>query len=176
MEAFDEVERAMLANLLGGRRPQLRVESSRVPRQQHGGAGRPAAARQSQQQQQPRQAPARAVAQQPAAPAADDLRARRILDIGRVIKQIDQRTTPEQRHAMATAWVTLDLSAPQVGAWLAAGIAPKDHELARDCVRHGLTPQDLKTRIDGVRAVDRLSEDGVASVAAQLHGATSTAA
>src|SRR3954447_25240873 len=150
----------MLANLLDGRRPRRR--SSEMPTRSN---------RQHQPPQQRRQAQSvpRAVipAPAPAAPAASR-DATRVLDIGRVIKQIDPRTTPEQRHAMATNWTRLDLTAAQVLAWLPAGILPTEHALAATCLDRGLTPQDMKTRVEGVRVVERLRSEGVDGVVALL--------
>ncbi|WP_161358352.1 hypothetical protein [Streptomyces sp. SID3343] len=89
-----------------------------------------------------------------------------------MIKQIDPRTTPEQRHAMATSWTQLDLTAAQVLAWLTAGILPSEHALAATCLDRGLTPQDMKTRVEGVRVVERLRSEGVDGVVALLRTGT----
>ncbi|WP_143657870.1 hypothetical protein [Embleya scabrispora] len=159
MEDLDAVEQAMLANLLDGRRPRRR--SSETPTRSN---------RQHQPPQQRRQAQSvpRAVIPAPAPAAAPNRDATRVLDIGRVIKQIDPRTTPEQRHAMATSWTQLDLTAAQVLAWLTAGILPTEYKLAAACLERGLTPQDMKTRLEGVRVVERLRSEGVDGVVALL--------
>jgi hypothetical protein len=158
-EDLDAVEQVMLANLLDGRRPRRR--SSEMPTRSN---------RQHQPPQQRRQAQSvpRAVIPAPAPAPAANRDATRVLDIGRVIKQIDPRTTPEQRHAMATNWTQLDLTAAQVLAWLTAGILPTEHALAATCLDRGLTPQDMKTRVEGVRVVERLRSEGVDGVVALL--------
>jgi hypothetical protein len=158
-EDLDAVEQVMLANLLDGRRPRRR--SSEMPTRSN---------RQHQPPQQRRQAQSvpRAVIPAPAPAPAANRDATRVLDIGRVIKQIDPRTTPEQRHAMATNWTQLDLTAAQVLAWLTAGILPTEHTLAAACLDRGLTPQDMKTRVEGVRVVERLRSEGVDGVVVLL--------
>ncbi|MFI6978201.1 hypothetical protein ACIBSV_06350 [Embleya sp. NPDC050154] len=160
MEDLDAVEQAMLANLLDGRRPRRRTsETPTRSNRQH---------QPPQQQRRQAQSVPRAVIPAPVPAAAPNRDATRVLDIGRVIKQIDPRTTPEQRHAMATSWTQLDLTAAQVLAWLTAGILPAEYKLAAACLERGLTPQDMKTRLDGVRVVERLRSDGVDGVVAQL--------
>ncbi|MFF7242912.1 hypothetical protein ACFZBU_03325 [Embleya sp. NPDC008237] len=160
MEDLDAVEQAMLANLLDGRRPRRR--SSETPSRSNRQHQPP------QQQRRQAQSVPRAVIPAPAPTAAPNRDATRVLDIGRVIKQIDPRTTPEQRHAMATSWTQLDMTAAQVLAWLTAGILPTEYKLAAMCLERGLTPQDMKTRLDGVRVVERLRSEGVDGVVAQL--------
>ncbi|MDI2132146.1 hypothetical protein [Yinghuangia seranimata] len=157
---LDALERLMLANLLEGRQPRRRATI--VPKSQRNSDSRQSA---PQQRTASRNAPARAAIPSPSAShQVPDLRANRQLDIGRVIKQIDPRTTPEWRSEMAAAWVRLDLTAAQVHAWLTAGLLPAQHELAKECIARGLTPADMKSRIDGVRVVERLRGDGVDGV------------
>ncbi|MCF2526323.1 hypothetical protein [Yinghuangia soli] len=161
---LDALERLMLANLLEGRQPRRRAA---MPQAQRNSANRQSA---PQQRNQSRNAPAaRASIPSPAAPAqVADLRQTRRLDVGRVIKQIDPRTTPEWRSEMAAAWVSLNLTAAQVHAWLTAGLLPAQHELAKECIDRGLSPADMKARIDGVRVVERLRGDGVDGVVDML--------
>ena len=160
VEDLDAVEQAMLANLLEGRRPRRRgPDAPTRANRQH----------QPPQQRRQAQSPQRTVIPAPVA-AGPGRDATRVLDIGRVIKQIDPRTTPEQRHAMATHWAQLDLTAAQVLAWLTAGILPAQHNLAQECLDRGLTPQDMKTRVDGVRVVERLRSDDVDAVVTLLRG------
>lgn len=156
---LDALERLMLANLLEGRQPRRRATP--MPRSQRNSDSRQANLPQGRNQ--PRNAPAgRASIPSPSVShQVPDLRANRQLDISRVIKQIDPRTTPEWRSEMAAAWVRLDLSAAQVHAWLTAGLLPNQHELAKECIARGLSPADMKARIDGVRVVERLRGDGV---------------
>ncbi|MEU8137935.1 hypothetical protein [Streptodolium elevatio] len=162
---LDALERLMLANLLEGRQPRRRATT--MPRAQRNSDSRQSAPQQrNQSRNQPRHAPAaRASIPGPSAPPqVSDLRQTRLLDIGRVIKQIDPRTTPEWRSEMAAAWVRLNLTAAQVHGWLTAGLLPAQHELAKECIERGLTPADMKSRIDGVRVVERLRGDGVDGV------------
>ncbi len=162
---LDALERLMLANLLEGRQPRRRATT--IPQAQRNSASRQTAPQRNQRRNQHHGAPAGRRAPIPgptAPPQVTDLRQTRLLDIGRVIKQIDPRTTPEWRSQMAAAWARLDLSAAQVHAWLAAGLLPAQHELAKECIDRGLTPADMKARIDGVRVVERLRGDGVDGV------------
>lgn len=166
---LDALERLMLANLLEGRQPRRRATT--MPQAQRNSASRQTAPQQRNQyrNQSRHAAPARATIPGPSAPPqVADLRQTRLLDIGRVIKQIDPRTTPEWRSEVAASWVRLNLSAAQVHAWLAAGLLPAQFELAKECIDRGLTPADMKARIDGVRVVERLRGDGVDGVVDML--------
>lgn len=161
VEDLDAVEQAMLANLLEGRRPRRRgPDAPTRSNRQH----------QPPQQRRQAQSTGRTVIPAPVAAVGPSRDATRVLDIGRVIKQIDPRTTPEQRHAMATHWAQLDLTAAQVLTWLTAGILPAQHKLAAQCLDRGLTPQDMKTRVEGVRVVERLRSDDVDAVVTLLRG------
>ncbi|NUU23516.1 MAG: hypothetical protein HOV68_18715 [Streptomycetaceae bacterium] len=174
---LDALERLMLANLLDGRQPRRRATT--MPQAQRNSTSRQSAPQQrsqprNQSRNQPRNQPRQMAATRAAIPnpttppQVTDLRQTRLLDIGRVIKQIDPRTTPEWRSETAAAWVRLNLTAAQVHAWLTAGLLPAQHELAKECIDRGLTPADMKARIDGVRVVERLRGDGVDGVIAML--------
>ncbi len=57
--------------------------------------------------------------------------------------------------------------------WYAAGMGPHDGHLIEQCKRHGLTPQDLRIRVDGRTMVSRLKNgESVSSVRSRIDEAS----
>jgi hypothetical protein len=91
----------------------------------------------------------------------------------RPARQARQATRKSQREAAhgrpLDDWLRALISDDEKAEWIAAGLGEHDARLAEQCQREGLTPEDLRLRVSGRFAGERIrGGESVVSVAAMV--------
>jgi hypothetical protein len=78
-------------------------------------------------------------------------------------------TVPEQQDALAAQLAAQSAQSALAEQWRAAGLGPHDQHIVEQCQRHGLTPQDVRRRVDGQTVASRLKNgESISSVRSRL--------
>jgi hypothetical protein len=89
--------------------------------------------------------------------SSDDDRARRA------------NTTVHEQDALASQLAAQAAASVLAAEWRAAGLGPHDGHIIEQCQRHGLTPQDVRRRVDGQTIASRLKNgESISSVRSRI--------
>jgi hypothetical protein len=81
--------------------------------------------------------------------------------------------TVHQQDALASQLAAQAAAAALAAEWRAAGLGPHDRHIIEQCQRHGLTPQDVRRRVDGQTIASRLKNgESISSVRSRITPAT----
>jgi hypothetical protein len=93
--------------------------------------------------------------------SADDDRSRRA------------NATVHEREALASQLAVQAAASALAAEWRAAGLGRHDRHIIEQCQRHGLTPQDVRIRVDGQTIASRLKNgESISSVRSRIAQAT----
>jgi hypothetical protein len=81
--------------------------------------------------------------------------------------------TVHEQDALAAQLAAQAAASALAAEWRAAGLGPFDRHIIEQCQRHGLTPQDVRRRVDGQTIASRLKNgESISSVRSRIAQAT----
>jgi hypothetical protein len=77
--------------------------------------------------------------------------------------------TVHEQDALASQLAAQAAASALAAEWRAAGLGPHDRHVIEQCQRHGLTPQDVRRRVDGQTIASRLKNgESISSVRSRI--------
>ena len=77
--------------------------------------------------------------------------------------------TVHEQDALASQLAAQAAASALAAEWRAAGLGPHDRHIIEQCQRHGLTPQDVRRRVDGQTIASRLKNgESISSVRSRI--------
>jgi hypothetical protein len=84
-----------------------------------------------------------------------------------------ENTTVHEQDALASQLAAQAAASALAAEWRAAGLGRHDRHIIEQCQRHGLTPQDVRVRVDGQTIASRLKNgESISSVRSRIAQAT----